>query len=193
MRIRAFATIGLLLVSGCASQEAPKKGAVTSYEAPGNLESTHALGCIPGSSVTAQYTPADLYPAFAKCVMADRFAEATDLYAFAFAFAVYDTKRVPDKTAHQAIMVLQLENMSALPDEKKRAFGEYFERVSVPGSPSATAICDELRRVGPPQYEPRYMIQHGMGAASGQPSAPPSDFDSAATWSAVLKEQIRCG
>src|SRR5262245_26586795 len=144
MRIAASATIALLLVSGCASREAPKKADVTTYQTPGNLESTHELGCIPGSRVSAQYTPADLYPAFAKCVMEENFVEATELYAFAFAFAVYDTKRVPDQTAHQAIMVLQLQNMSALPDAKKHAFAAYFERVSTPGSPTAIGICDEL-------------------------------------------------
>jgi hypothetical protein len=82
--------------------------------------------------------------------MADRFDEAVDLYAFAYAFAVFDTKRVSDRSAHQAIGALQLAYMSTPPEERKRAFAEFYERASTPGSPSALRICGELRRVGRP-------------------------------------------
>jgi hypothetical protein len=182
-----------LLVLACAAPGPGDGAAVTSYEAAGNLESANPLPCVGSASVTPQHTPADLYPASAACAREARYAEAVELYAFAYAYALYDTRRVSDATAHQAVNALQATNLVALPDDQKRAFLAYFQRSAEPGSPTIVKICSELRRVGPPQYEPSYMIQHGVGAVLGEKNQVPPDFDPDQAWLEVMRDKMRCG
>lgn len=176
----------------CAAPNPGDGAGVTNDEAVGNLESTNPLSCVGSASVTPQHTPADLYPASATCVREARYAEAVELYAFAYAYAIYDTKRVSDPSAHQAVNALQATHMVALPDDQKRAFLTYFKRSAEPGSTTVVQICSELRRVGPPQYEPTYMIQHGLAAVTGEKQAIPPDFDADQAWLAVVRDQMRC-
>jgi hypothetical protein len=181
-----------LLVAACAAPGPDGGAGVTAYEVEGNLESKKPLPCTGSASVTPEHTPADLYPASAACARAGRYAEAVELYAFAYSYAMYDTRRVSDETAHQAVNALQAENLVALPDEQKRAFLAYFQRSAEPGSPTIAQICSELRRVGRPEYEPTYMIQHGVAAVAGEKNAPPPDFDPDQVWLEVLRDKMRC-
>lgn len=187
------ALLGSLLVLACAAPGPGDGARVTRYETEGNLESANPLACVGSASVTSQHTPADLYPASAACAREARYAEAVDLYAFAYAFAMYDVRRVSDITAHQAVNALQATNLVALPDDQKRAFLAYFQRSAEPGSPTILKICSELRRVGPPQYEPTYMIQHGVNAVQGEKNQVPPGFDPDQAWLEVMRDKMRCG
>jgi hypothetical protein len=164
---------------------------VTHYEAPGNLESLNPIRC--GQPVTPMHTPADLYPAVSQCVRAGRLDDALLLYAFGHSYGVLDSKRVSDISAHQAIPALGFSNLGSLPSEQAEAFSKHLKSSFEPEAPGLGHICSELRRVGPPEYEPRYMIQHGMGPFLGEPNVVPGDFDLQEAWSAVLLEQMHCG
>jgi hypothetical protein len=134
-----------------------------------------------------------LYPAHADCVRSGDLDAAVELYAFATAFGDYDTKRVADTSAHQAIGALQARYLWTLPEDRKLAFVEYLETSAAAGTKLGRRVCAELRRVGPPAYEPLYMIRHGMNAVLGSgPSAPPDGFSQDVAWASVLESEMKC-
>ena len=51
-----------------------------------------------------------------------------------------------------------------------------------------TAICQSLTNLGAPSYKPTYMIQHGMGAFTGQSTKDGlvENFDSVVAWQEAL-------
>ena len=55
-------------------------------------------------------------------------------------------------------------------------------------------ICNELSRIGAPQYYPSYMIQHGMNAIIGSDTedALVKNFDSDAAWKESLDGYLHC-
>lgn len=182
-----------VLLFGCGGAASQKPARIQSYETPGNLKSTNVLSCVRSESITPKHTPADLYPAEAECIRSDNLDAAIDIHAFAASFGAYDTKRVSDPSAHQAIGALQAKYLWDLPPDKKSAFIEHFEASTTRGSESARRLCAELRRVGRPTYEPEYMTQHGMEAVLGNPGGGvPPGFEPDAAWASVLESYMRC-
>jgi hypothetical protein len=172
-------------------QEAPPP-AVTNYETPGNLESTHALGCISPDQILDTYTPADLYPAAATCIINNRTEDGIYLYVVAGAYSRYDTLRVPDKTAHDAPMVLRLRSFQPVGHERMKQFDD--QAVSfLDDDTNHVSICMKLLHLGPPRYFPRYMTQHGMGAfLNPKTSNHLQDIDPAGSWLTVMKDYTHC-
>ena len=167
---------------------------VKSHEAPGNLESTHDVGCVGSDRLQPSYTPADLYRATSQCVRRAEYRDAVFLFAMAGVYGRYDTLRVADKSAHQAVTVLQMQALGPLPQERREAFGTVVQQTL--GSPDGLAsVCKELRRIGPPRYHPRYMIQHGMGAFLTDGTTPDglvTPFDGVAAWKRALDTFLHC-
>ena len=60
-------------------------------------------------------------------------------------------------------------------------------------------LCEEVKKIGPPQYFPAYMVNHGLGvmqsALANQAPSTPFDpqFDAAATWRELLTSYLECG
>ena len=91
------------------------------------------------------------------------YKEGTFLFALAGAYGRFDTLRVADNSAHQAVAVARMQALSTLDKSKQTAFQESLKATL--GNPEGlAAACKEIVRIGPPNYYPRYMIQHGMGA-----------------------------
>jgi hypothetical protein len=61
------------------------------------------------------------------------------------------------------------------------------------------SLCEQVKKVGPPQYFPGYMVSHGLGvmqsALANQAPASPLDpkFDAAATWRDLIANYLLCG
>jgi len=83
----ALTLVASVLSFAAAGQQPPSSPTVTNYEAPGNLESTHALGCISPDQILDTYTPADLYPAAAACIIDNRTEDGIYLYVVAGAYS----------------------------------------------------------------------------------------------------------
>lgn len=179
----------LLWVAGCTRNDT---AAVVDHQAEGNLESNHSLGCIDSAAVRNTYTPADLYPSVAACVESGDVENGAVLYALAGAYGSFDTLRVADRSAHQAITVLQMQALGPLPQQKKGGFQQDIK--SMTEDPvRLVALCMEVRRIGPPEYVPRYMIQHGMGAfLPDKDDGLNSAFDGATAWEQVLTSYLHC-
>jgi predicted choloylglycine hydrolase len=80
---------------------------------------------------------------------------------------------------------------SVTEEQLKRFMAQIF---SVAGDPtSLSALCNRLRIVGPPDYHPTYMIQHGITAfTGGGGNALVANFDSAAAWQESLNTYLHC-
>jgi hypothetical protein len=166
---------------------------ITNYEAPGNLESTHALSCASADEVSSEDTPADLYPAVGKCLAKGRYDQAAFLYALAGVYAYYDTLRVADETAHDAAAVFQHRLIEQVPEAKRKRFiAEVTTAINDPKKLSK--LCGQIKKIGPPAYYPRYMVQHGMQAFTGEknPKGLVPDFDAKGAWTKALSTFLHC-
>lgn len=187
MRITAVAILVLCLVHESFGAD------FKNYEAPGNLESKNDLECVESEKLSNRYTPADLYKAISKCVNQDKYKEGAFMFALAGVYGRFDSFRVADNTAHQAIAVLRMQTFSSLGKEKENAFKESLKNTL--GNPDGLAsICKEIRSLGTPDYYPRYMVQHGMGAFQKNNSGNGlvADFDSKAAWEKSLDTYLHC-
>lgn len=173
---------------------------ITRFEAPGNLESNHDVGCVGADQVQNVYTPADLYPAVAKCARAGMPERGVFLFVLAGLYGRFDALRVADETAHQAIQVAKMQSLGALDEAAQQALNGGLERLTASPEAVATA-CREAVRIGPPAYHPRYMIQHGLDALAPPWNAPDPalvkdgllrDFDAAAAWRQTLDSYLHC-
>jgi len=204
-----------VLMSGCASAPTPiphtfspspmpptftpeptsiaTQSQITIIEAPGNLESTQDIGCVPISDLKNTYTPPDLYNGMTKCMNQDNYSSAVFFFALAGTYAYYDTLRVADITAHDAKSVLIQQNLNSLDEKQKDMFGQELQN-TFQTPEYLPALCDELLRIGAPQYYPHYMIQHGMNAIIG---GNPEDelvknFDSDTAWKKARDDYVHC-
>lgn len=138
------------------------------------------------------YTPVDLYASAAKCATTGKYAEGAFLFVIAGVYGRYDTMRVADRTAHQAVAVAR-QTLGLLDEDQQTAFRQVL-RTSV-GSPEGLAVaCREVIRIGTPAYHPRYMIQHGMGAFIGDAgdNGLVKNFDEQAAWKESLTSYLHC-
>lgn len=165
---------------------------VTNYEAQGNLAVTHELDCIPLASAKSEYTPPDLYNAFAKCVRESSYANATGLFLLAGSYVRFDAKRVADVTAHQARTALIMQYISSLSSQQKSEWNAYSDMFT-PDSKELQSACDSIKVIGAPTYYPTYMIQHGIDAfSSDRPEPLVNDLDQSKAWESILNESLHC-
>ena len=166
---------------------------VTNYEAEGNLAPTHKVGCIPLKDTRPEYTPADLAVAVVKCTDNKNYDTAVDLFILMQLRAVYDTKRVKDRTAHQAGSVLATQIRNALGPARLEKMQEALDKFGGNNSPRHKAFCALMKRQGPPKYHPTYMIQHGMSAFTGREgNGLIRKFRPQKAWPDLLKNYMKC-
>lgn len=182
-----LAIVSALLLSACNST--PKSN-VSNYEAAGNLESPKPAGCISVGELSNKQNPVDIFTGLNACLLNNNFSNAAELYLAGMSYGFFDTKRVSDKTAHQAISVLRMNLFGAQPQEILDKLQAALTNITSEN----TAICNSLTKLGAPAYRPTYMIQHGMGAFTGQSNKDGlvENFDSGAAWKDALSTITKC-
>ncbi|BEV08937.1 hypothetical protein [Methylophilus sp. DW102] len=133
------------------------------------------------------------HKAVAVCAKQNKNKDAAILFALAGVYGRFDTLRVSDKSAHQAVTVLKMQMFSSLTPEQQNAFRE--EATKTLSNPNEIASkCKAIKHVGPPRYSPIYMIQHGMAAFTGGKSGNGlvKDFDPQAAWQQSLDGYLHC-
>lgn len=200
--LTTWAQAPIQLVAPAPPPSAPAAAASAATNAPtfirvqvaGSLEPTFDLGCIAGSQVLPTHTPPDLFLAAFRCVMTDQFDRAARLMTIAQAFGDFDVARLSDRTVADGPKVLALRMIGQVPMEKRS--GLVTATRAAQANPALNAeLCADLQRVGPPVYYPRYLVLHGLAAASGKSTPENSikaSFDGSAYWSAYLKNATRC-
>jgi len=163
---------------------------VINIEAKGNLESKNPSGCVDINGLTNKNTPADIFVGITECLGKSNYKNATQLYLAALAYGRYDSKRVEDKTAHQAVSVLRLNHFGGLNKNKIQNLQLALKKTTE----NLDFICKSMKQLGKPNYHPSYMIQHGMGAFLGNRSKNGliANFDPSKAWDEVLLNHMKC-
>jgi hypothetical protein len=187
----------LLAVVSCASAQQPqpgvvitKKGQITNYETKDNLKSFHHLDCVDVAALTTAETPADIYPAVRTCADHGDFQRAARLWVIASLYGRFDTLRVLDVSAHQAIPVLRQTFLGPLDQGAKDQFQTTLKAITAPDQ--LADLCAQMRKVGAPTYYPTYMMQHGMSAFTGTGGGLKQDFNAAEAWDTSVTDYLHC-
>lgn len=159
-----------------------------------SLASTYFVPCVGIESVKNVFTPADLYPASARCLLAEQYRKAIELYSLAGAYAAYDAQRIADDQVGAANTVLILRHVRPViqsSDEVYDGFTAALNALLADVGP----YCDEVRNTGKPNYHPEYMIRHSSRYL--QPEADKfellkKDFNADATWNRILSKYLHC-
>ncbi len=166
---------------------------VVNRETEGNLAPTRLLGCVPAAQADVMLNPADLAESVLVCFSEGQDDRAAELLIMMQLRARFDAKRVADKTARLGGQVLSL-------TLSERAGPQWADRIKPaagallrPGSKRFREFCALMRRQGPPQYHPDYMIQHGMNAfLSSNEEELVAGFDGEREWSDAVDNYLRC-
>jgi hypothetical protein len=159
---------------------------VTNYEVEGNLKSDTVVKPKEIKDITNKHNPVDLFELVRTKIKHKKYDEAAVAYLIAFSYGKYDTFRVEDISAHQAILVLGQKALGDLSEKHKNKFLEAMQLLMR----DKEKVLGILNKVGKPDYYPRYMVQHGMGAFTGNKSKDGlvPDFDPDKAWKKTLVE-----
>ena len=147
------------------------------------LTRAEATGCRSLAEIKSDVPPPELYAAMRACVAAGDLPRAADLYALAGTETAFDTARVTDPAARELHVALSKRELARL-DEDKRAALMAQLRATLTDPAKLPAKCAELRKVGPPTYDPSYLL--------GKPVETPAGFDPVATWKSALAAYLHC-
>ncbi|MDE2234704.1 MAG: hypothetical protein KGL13_05540 [Gammaproteobacteria bacterium] len=189
-----------MLLAACATSPASKTsqtpvmtqdGAVVNYSMPANLKPTHILGCVSVANASDTWTPAEVFPAMRACIDRGDYPDAVGLFTLATSYGRFDMMRVADRSAWNAISVLQLQYLKGLSPAQKAAFDQAAQAMLQ----NRGQICSELETLGPPEYMPTYMLEHGMAAftRSLKNGGLVENFNAQSAWGNVLREYVHCG
>lgn len=165
---------------------------VVNLDAEGNLESPNPIGCLNLKQVSNSNNPADIYIGMSECIKNGNYVNAAKLFAIAGAYATFDMKRVKDKSAHQAMIVLQMNILGEIKDDVKELLLNEIKKIQN-DEELLSQLCSEIREIGIPTYYPKYMIQHGMGAFSdNQGDGLVENFNAIEAWEEALESYLKC-
>lgn len=196
--MRTMVTVIITILSVCMTPggfaaDPNSRPLILRYETPGNLESKYDIGCVGAEKLENKFAPTDLYKAMLKCIEGGNYKEGVFLYAVAGVYGRFDTFRVADKTAHQAATVALMKTLGPVDKDRQAGFKDSLFKTL--GNPEGlAAVCKEIIKLGPPNYHPRYMVQHGMGAftQSGSGDGLVKDFDRTIAWKKSLDTYLHC-
>ena len=150
---------------------------------------TEINACIERSDIKSSYSPELLFKSSALCINDEKYNQAVDLYLVATAYGYFDTQRVLDKTAWQALDVIKTENFSAIDANKRNKFAEALRtRLD-----DMKTTCTFLQKLGKPNYHPNYMIQAGVQSfASKSKNGLVPNYNPNALWEETRFTFLRC-
>ena len=166
---------------------------ITHYETAGNLVAKHPLLCATVDKLKNTDTPPDLYAGLVDCAKHARYEDAVYFFALAGVYSFFDAERVVDETARAAHSALTRDAMGELDQPTKDAV--FAQLKATLGDPAKLpAACMAITRIGPPNYFPQYMVQHGLDAVNdkvkGNGLVP--DFDAKTAWDKALDNYLHC-
>lgn len=145
------------------TQEKMENGATfTTVRFAGSLKPNANLDCISTAKVTNQINPPALAHAAKKCIEQDEYKKAWALLSMGSGFAYYDLKRLADRSTYGAWKVLKMNTFAVLTKEQRDKLLEANKEI-LASPEQINSHCDDLKRIGPPAYEPKWAILHGIG------------------------------
>jgi uncharacterized RDD family membrane protein YckC len=141
--------------------------------------------CISINKITNQYDPVDLMITMKSCINSKEYNKAAENLFLAKIFGMFDASRISDKTAGQAVVVLQINIMSNVDKDQRQEFQKVINNEFSKGSDGLKNLCKSFNKIGYPIYYPIYMISHGMHGGGLV-----DDFDAKSRWEELLS--INC-
>lgn len=149
--------------------------------------------CLDKTRLTKKMSPMELWASIASCVSSERYDDGVFIYALAGAYGAFDHQRVADASAHQVSQLLPMLAFASMSDKKVTAFEARKSQLLEDESRRAV-YCKDIARLGPPDYYPAYMVQHGLGAVNGADAsrALVVPFDAKAAWAKAVAQYLEC-
>lgn len=153
--------------------------------------------CVQLESIDNSHTPIELYSSLNDCVQNNRDADAVGLFILAGMDSSYDSVRVADKTAGQARAILIMALFGGMAADAHARF-ETAMKAEMDDPARHGLLCKQVKKIGPPQYFPAYMVSHGFGvmqsalANQAPPTLLDAKFDAAATWRDLITNYLNC-
>ena len=154
--------------------------------------------CVKLGSIDNSHTPIELYSSVNDCMQNNRDADAVGLFILAGMDSSFDSVRVADKTAGQARAILIMALFGGMVADVHARF-ETATKALMEDASRHAVLCAQVKKIGPPQYFPAYMVSHGLGVMQSALAnqAPPTPlgpkFDAAATWRDLIANYLNCG
>lgn len=154
--------------------------------------------CVQLESIDNRHTPIELYSSLNDCLEKNRDADAIGLFMLAGMDSSFDAARVADKTAGDARSILIMALFGGMAADVHARF-ETSMNAFMGDTSRHAALCGQMKRVGPPNYFPAYMVGHGLGVmqsalANQEPPSPlEPNFDATATWRELITNYLNCG
>ncbi len=128
-----------------------------------------------------------------ECIKKKDFEKAAKLFAISGVYGKFDMYRVKDRSAHQALLVLQQNVLMNQNEKTKNKFSEALDKTLKKGSKQLYEVCQAIRDIGAPTYHPKYMIQHGIQAfLDKEGNGLKEDFDAEESWNLALNNYLHC-
>jgi hypothetical protein len=170
-----------VLVTACAGTPSgsPEVDGRTATEsaAPAAVEGS----CTPVSQLGNKVAPPEIYDHMVECARLSKYREGAFLFALAGTYSYYDALRVADAGKHAAHTALIRQSMAKLKSAKKNELKDEI-RKSLSNQDKLTEVCKEVKDVGPPNYQPRYMAGNGSVKS----------IDVANGWKTALTNFLHC-
>jgi ankyrin repeat protein len=153
--------------------------------------------CIRLDEIKGSPTPMELYGALRDCLQSNRDADGVALFALAGMDSSFDTFRVTDKTAGQARQILIMDLFQGMSTDVHIRFESKLKDENANPQRHA-ALCEQVKKIGPPRYFPSYMVNHGLGVmqsaltGQGQPAPLVPNFDAEGAWTTLLANYLNC-
>ena len=137
-----------------------------------------------------------------SCIDAGDYFDASDLFAVAGTFSIYDGRKVSDDIhQQQAGSVLQNMYTRSLSVEQQKNFAKI--KTNFTGTKTLEQNCKKIAAIGPPAYVPSYVLEYRWqdnsdGSTTSVKVAPEGDiqltspFDSKAAWIFALTNYLGC-
>lgn len=189
----------LPLMGGCLAP--PQPGAL--WQAALRIQAlVHPERCPSTASLDGSQPPIQLYRGVVACLRGSDSDTAVLLFTLAGAYVRFDAQRVADPSARQAGTLLRLVALQQLSEPQRLMLSEGVDAALT--EPDANAdLCAAIARIGPPRYQPDYMLNHGeQGLRRSLPAARSSlrqapgglvqGFTAEPAWNQVLDGLLRC-
>lgn len=157
----------------------------------GSLKPNFDLDCIQITEVTSQFNPPALIHAAKKCIQQGQYDKAWALTNTANGFAYYDIKRLADRSTRGALTVLHRNVYSSIPKAQREGASKRYREIQADPM-QIKAYCSEIKRIGPPTYEPLWAIRHGIGVYQEPKNGDYlANVDEAALWGEVTANRCK--
>jgi len=157
-------------------------------------EGSVATECPIPEQLSSKMTPVDLYGALPACINKADYKTAVLVFGLAGMYGKFDTMRVVDVTAHQAVGFLKTMAFDSTQPTQKSAFqkeaGETFDNKD-----RRASLCENINKIGPPDYFPKYMVLHGLRAFNGADQSNNGlvvPFNAEVAWKQSLSSYLHC-